>query len=152
MSNEVEIFLLVMSSVVDTSVYRYLHSPCSVDMTMLCSDDMTLLCSVGLAELCSVDLTSLAHSSGRTAARLSYPDRWNESLAIVLANDGAFRLFPARWFLVTFRHEMANTRLNSVVALINGNKKRESVPVLVVRQWFGNKNSKSAPISATPRS
>ena len=98
MSNEVETFLLVMSSVVETSVYRYLHSPCSVDMTMLCSDDMTMLCSFGLAELCmvdmivlcSVDLISLAHSNGRTAVRLSCPDRWNESLAIVLANDGAF--------------------------------------------------------------
>ena len=82
MSNEVETFLLVMSSVVETSVYRYLHSPCSVDMTLLCSVDMTLLCSV--------DLTSLAHSNGRTAVRLSCPDRCNESLAIVLANDGAF--------------------------------------------------------------
>ena len=54
---------------------RELDSPCSVDMTLLCS----------------VDLTSLAHSSGRTAVRLSCPDRWNESLAIVPANDGDFQ-------------------------------------------------------------
>ena len=38
---------------------------------------------------------SQAHSSGRTAVRVSCPDRWNESLAIVLANDGVFWFFPA---------------------------------------------------------
>ena len=47
--------------------------------------------SVDLTVLCSVGLTSQAHSDGRTAVRLSCPDRWNESLAIVPANDGDFQ-------------------------------------------------------------
>ena len=53
------------------------------ELASLSSVDMTLLCSVGL--------TSQAHSDGRTAVWWNCPDRWNESLAIVPANDGDFQ-------------------------------------------------------------
>ena len=79
--------------------------------------ELDSLSSVDLTVLCSVGLTSQAHSDGRTAVRLSCPDRWNESLAIVLANDDACLLFPAQTLCSTalLRREMPNSLLRCVV-------------------------------------